>query len=168
MKKNYDAVLITLGAWRSKAMGIEGEKDGYEGVYPGGIDFLYEQAIGKDVEVKGKKIVVVGGGNTAIDCVRVALREGATDVNLIYRRSRAEMPAEDYEIADAIEEGINFHFLCNPTRVIAKDGKVVGCEAVRMELGEPDDSGRRRPQPIEGSEFVIDCDVIIPAIGQDT
>lgn len=168
MKKNYDAVLITLGAWRSKAMGIEGEKDGYEGVYPGGIDFLYVQAIGKDVAVKGKKkIVVVGGGNTAIDCVRVALREGATDVNLIYRRSRAEMPAEDYEIADAIEEGINFHFLCNPTRVIAEDGKVVGCEAVRMELGEPDDSGRRRPQPVEGSEFIIDCDFIIPAIGQD-
>jgi len=167
MKDKYDAVLITLGAWRSKAMGIEGEKDGHEGVYPGGIDFLYEQAVGNDVAVKGKKIVVVGGGNTAIDCVRVALREGATDVNLIYRRSRAEMPAEDYEISDAIEEGINFHFLCNPTRVIAENGKVVGCEAVRMELGEPDDSGRRRPQPVEGSEFIIDCDFIIPAIGQD-
>jgi formate dehydrogenase beta subunit len=167
MKKNYDAVLITLGAWRSKAMGIEGEKDGHEGVYPGGIDFLYEQAIGQDVKVKGKKIVVVGGGNTAIDCVRVALREGAADVNLIYRRSRAEMPAEDYEIADAIEEGINFHFLCNPTRVVAENGKVIGCEAVRMELGEPDESGRRRPQPVEGSEFIIDCDFIIPAIGQD-
>jgi len=169
LKDKYDAVCLTIGAWKSRDMGIEGEKEGFEGVHPSGIKFLQDQAEGKDVSVKGKKIVVVGGGNTAIDCVRVALREGAADVNLIYRRSREEMPAEDYEIADAIEEGINFHFLCNPTKVIANDkGVVTGCEAIRMQLGEPDDSGRRRPEEVPGSEFIIDCDVIIPAIGQFT
>ncbi|WP_303850733.1 FAD-dependent oxidoreductase [Seleniivibrio woodruffii] len=168
LKKNYDAVLITIGAWKSRDMGIEGEKDGYEGVFPSGIGFLREQAEGKDTGVKGKKVVVVGGGNTAIDCVRVALREGSTDVNLVYRRSRAEMPAEDYEIEDAIEEGINFHFLWNPTKVIAENGKVVGVEVVEMVLGEPDESGRRKPEPKAGSEKIIPCDVIIPAIGQFT
>lgn len=168
LKKNYDAVLITIGAWKSRDMGIEGEKDGHEGVFASGIGFLLEQAHGKDTGVKGKKIVVVGGGNTAIDCVRVSLREGAADVNLVYRRSRAEMPAEDYEIEDAIEEGINFHFLWNPTRVVAENGKVVGVECVEMVLGEPDESGRRKPEPKAGSEKIIPCDVIIPAIGQFT
>ncbi|WP_022851562.1 FAD-dependent oxidoreductase [Limisalsivibrio acetivorans] len=166
LKKTYDAVLVTIGAWKSRDMGIEGEKEGYEGVLASGILFLRQQAMGMETNMEGKKVVVVGGGNTAIDCVRVALREGATDVNLIYRRSRKEMPAEDYEIADAIEEGINFHFLCNPTKVLTENNKVVGVEAVRMELGEPDESGRRRPQPVEGSEFIIDCDIVIPAIGQ--
>jgi len=168
LKNNYDAVLLTIGAWKSRDMGIEGEKEGYSGIHESGILFLREQATGKDTGVKGKKIVVVGGGNTAIDCVRVALREGAADVNLVYRRSRDEMPAEDYEIVDAMEEGINFHFLCNPTKIIAKDNVVTGVECVRMELGEPDESGRRRPQPVKDSEFIIDCDVIIPAIGQFT
>lgn len=166
LKKKYDAVLVTIGAWKSRDMGIEGEKEGYEGIFSSGIGFLREQAEGRDTGVKGKKIMVVGGGNTAIDCVRVALREGATDVNLAYRRSRAEMPAEDYEIADAIDEGINFHFLCNPTKIVAENGKVTGVEVVRMELGEPDESGRRSPQPVPGSEFIIECDVVIPAIGQ--
>ncbi len=168
MKKNYDAVLVTIGAWKSRDMGIEGEKDGYEGVFASGIGFLLEQAHGKDTGVKGKKVVVVGGGNTAIDCVRVSLREGASDVNLVYRRSRKEMPAEDYEIEDAIEEGINFHFLWNPTKVVAENGKVVGVEVVEMVLGEPDESGRRKPEPKPGSEKIIPCDVIIPAIGQFT
>jgi formate dehydrogenase beta subunit len=168
LKKNYDAVLITIGAWKSRDMGIDGEKEGYKGIHESGILFLREQATGKDTGVKNKKVVVVGGGNTAIDCVRVAMREGSTDVNLVYRRSRDEMPAEPWEIEDAMEEGINFHFLCNPTKIVAKDGVVVGVECVRMELGEPDESGRRRPQPVKDSEFIIDCDVVIPAIGQFT
>lgn len=168
MKKNYDAVLVTIGAWKSRDMGIEGEKEGYDGVFSSGIDFLRQQAEGQDTGVKGKKVMVVGGGNTAIDCVRVAMREGAAEVNLAYRRSRAEMPAEDWEIEDAIEEGVNFHFLWNPTKVIAKDGKVTGVEVIEMVLGEPDESGRRKPEPKPGSEKILDSDVIIPAIGQFT
>jgi formate dehydrogenase beta subunit len=103
----------------------------------------------------------------AIDCVRSALRLGFTEVNLVYRRSRAEMPADPVEIEDAETEGIDFHFLTLPTKIIAEGGKVVGVECVRMELGEPDSSGRRRPIPIEGSEFFIETDVVIPAIGQE-
>ena len=115
----------------------------------------------------GRRVIVVGGGNTAIDCVRVALREGAEDSILVYRRTRKEMPAEYYEVDDAEEEGVQFEFLRNPTRLIAENGKVVGVEVVVVELGEPDESGRRRPAPKPGSEYVIPCDMVIPAIGQD-
>jgi len=146
-------------------MGVEGEDAGYEGVISSGIDFLQDVSLGRPVKI-GNRVVVVGGGNTAIDCVRTAIRLGSTDVNLVYRRSRAEMPAEDYEVADAEDEGVKFHFLINPTKVIAKDGKVVGIECIRMQLGEPDESGRRKPEPVPGSNFIIECDTIIPAIGQ--
>jgi formate dehydrogenase beta subunit len=116
----------------------------------------------------GKKVVVVGGGNTAIDCVRVALREGTEESTLVYRRSRKEMPADVWEVDGADEEGVKFEFQVLPTRVIADEsGKVTGVECVRMALGEPDASGRRRPEPMPGSEFVIECDTVIPAIGQD-
>lgn len=111
-------------------------------------------------------MVVVGGGNVAIDCVRSSFRTGKTDVNLVYRRTRKEMPADRVEIHDAEEEGVKFHYLCNPVRILAEEGKVVGVECIRMELGEPDESGRRRPVPIKGSEFTIETDILIPAIGQ--
>ncbi|MFQ5841427.1 MAG: FAD-dependent oxidoreductase, partial [Thermodesulfobacteriota bacterium] len=127
---------------------------------------LLEINQGKDPYPEGKKVVVVGGGNVAIDCVRCSFRIGKSDVNLVYRRSRKEMPADDVEIRDAEEEQVKFHFLCNPVKVVAKGGKVVGVECIRMELGEPDESGRRRPIPVPGSEFFIDCDIVIPAIGQ--
>lgn len=165
LKKEYDAVLIAIGAFKSREMGVEGEDAGYEGVMTSGIDFLQNFSLKKPVKI-GNRVVVVGGGNTAIDCVRTAIRLGCNDVNLVYRRSRAEMPAEDYEVADAEEEGVKFHFLINPVKIIAKDGKVVGMECVRMQLGEPDESGRRKPEPVPGSNFVIECDTIIPAIGQ--
>ncbi|KAA0259210.1 dihydropyrimidine dehydrogenase subunit A [Deferribacter autotrophicus] len=165
LKEQYDAVLLAIGAFKSRDMGVEGEKDGYKGVMDSGIGFLRRVSLGEPVEI-GDRVVVVGGGNTAIDCVRTALRLGSSDVNLVYRRSRAEMPAEDYEVVDAEEEGVKFHFLCNPVKLIAEDGKLVGVECVRMKLGEPDESGRRRPEPIPGSNFVIECDTIIPAIGQ--
>lgn len=165
LKKEYDSVLIAIGAFKSRDMGVEGEKDGYEGVLESGIDFLQRFSLGEEVKI-GDRVVVVGGGNTAIDCVRTAIRLGSTDVNLVYRRSRAEMPAEDYEVADAEEEGVKFHFLVNPVKIIAKNGKVVGVECVKMKLGEPDESGRRSPIPIPNSNFVIECDTIIPAIGQ--
>jgi len=165
LKKDYDTVLIAIGAFKSRDMGVEGEKEGYEGVLESGIDFLQKFSLGEKVNI-GDRVVVVGGGNTAIDCVRTALRLGSSDVNLVYRRSRAEMPAEDYEVADAEEEGVKFHFLINPVKVIAKDGKVVGLECIKMQLGEPDESGRRKPEPVPGSNFVIECDTVIPAIGQ--
>jgi len=166
LKETYDAVFLGTGAFKSKPMGVEGEDQGYEGFSEGGINYLRKVALGEPIETP-KRVIVVGGGNTAIDCVRVALREGAEDSILVYRRTRKEMPAESYEVDDAEEENVQFEFLRNPTRLIQEDGKVVGVEVVVMELGEPDESGRRRPAPVPGSEYVIPCDLVIPAIGQD-
>ncbi|SNB48008.1 FAD-dependent oxidoreductase [Geobacter sp. DSM 9736] len=167
LKEKYDAVFLAPGAHRSKPMGVEGEDKGYKGFLKGGIDFLREAYMGKDTGM-GKKVVVVGGGNTAIDCVRVALREGAEESTLLYRRSRKEMPADVWEVDGADEEGVKFEFQVLPTRIIVNESEqVTGVECVRMALGEPDASGRRRPEPVPGSEFVVECDTVIPAIGQD-
>lgn len=167
LKKKYDAVFLAPGAHRSKPMGVDGEDAGYKGFLKGGIDFLREAYMGKPTGM-GNKVVVVGGGNTAIDCVRVALREGAEASYLVYRRSRKEMPADVWEVDGADEEGVQFEFQVLPTKIIANDKhEVTGVECVRMALGEPDASGRRRPEPMPGSEFVIECDTVIPAIGQD-
>ncbi len=166
LKEQYDAVFLGTGAFKSKPMGVEGEDAGYEGFSSGGINYLRAVALGQGMKTP-KRIVVVGGGNTAIDCVRVALREGAEESILVYRRSRNEMPAEPYEVDDAEEENVRFEFLVNPTRLITKDNKITGVEVIKMELGEPDESGRRRPQPVKGSEYVLECDMVIPAIGQD-
>jgi len=167
LKAKYDAVLLAPGAHRSKPMGVEGEDAGYKGFLKGGIDFLREAYMGRPTGM-GNKVVVVGGGNTAIDCVRVALREGAEASTLVYRRSRKEMPADVWEVDGADDEGVQFEFQVLPTRVIAdENNQITGVECVRMALGEPDASGRRRPEPVAGSEFVIECDTVIPAIGQD-
>lgn len=163
--QEYKAIFIGVGAQTNTPMRVEGEDAGYKGFIPG-VRYLLEINQGKDPYPEGKKVVVVGGGNVAIDCVRSSFRIGKSDVNLVYRRSRKEMPADDVEIRDAEEEQVKFHFLCNPVKVVARDGKVVGVECIRMELGEPDESGRRRPIPVPGSEFFIDCDIVIPAIGQ--
>jgi formate dehydrogenase (NADP+) beta subunit len=166
LKEQYDAVFLGTGAFKSKPMGVEGEDAGYEGFSAGGINYLRAVALNQGM-VTPKRVIVVGGGNTAIDCVRVALREGAEDSILVYRRTRKEMPAEYYEVDDAEEEQVQFEFLRNPTRLVAENGKIVGVEVVEMALGEPDESGRRRPAPVPGSEYVIPCDMVIPAIGQD-
>jgi len=166
LKEQYDAVFLGTGAFKSKPMGVEGEDQGYVGFSEGGINYLRAVALNQGM-VTPKRVIVVGGGNTAIDCVRVALREGAEESILVYRRTRKEMPAEYYEVDDAEEEGVIFEFLRNPTRLVAENGKVVGVEVVEMALGEPDESGRRRPAPVPGSEYVIPCDMVIPAIGQD-
>jgi formate dehydrogenase beta subunit len=167
LKKKHDAVFLAPGAHRSKPMGVEGEDKGYKGFLKGGIDFLREAYMGKPTGL-GKKVCVVGGGNTAIDCVRVALREGAEESTLVYRRSRKEMPADVWEVDGADEEGVKFEFQVLPTKIIVNENnEVTGVECVRMALGEPDASGRRRPEPMPGSEFVIECDTVIPAIGQD-
>jgi len=146
-------------------MGVQGEDKGYAGFIPG-VKYLLDINMGKDPYPQGKKVVVSGGGNVAMDCVRSSFRIGKSDVNLVYRRTKKEMPADPVEIHDAEEEGVTFHYLCNPVRIIAKEGKVVAVECIRMELGEPDKSGRRRPVPISGSEFIIETDILIPAIGQ--
>jgi len=165
IEREYDAVFIAIGAQLGTKMGVEGEDEGYRG-YISGVDYLQAVNEGRDPYPEGKKVVVVGGGNVAIDCVRCSFRVQKKDVNLIYRRTKNEMPADHVEIHDAEEEGITFHYLTNPTKIMADNGKVVAVECIRMELGEPDESGRRRPVPIEGSEFTIDCDIIVPAIGQ--
>jgi formate dehydrogenase beta subunit len=164
-EQGYKAIFVGVGAQTNTSMGVEGEDQGYRGFIPG-VFYLLEINLGRDPYPEGKKVVVVGGGNVAIDCVRSSFRIGKTDVNLVYRRTKKEMPADHVEIHDAEEEGVTFHYLCNPVRIIAKEGRVIGVECIRMELGEPDESGRRRPVPIKGSEFFIETDILIPAIGQ--
>jgi formate dehydrogenase beta subunit len=165
MKKEYDAIFIAVGAQGSMPMGVEGEEAGYKG-FISGVQYLYSINKGADPYPEGKRVAVVGGGNVAIDCVRSSFRIGKEDVNLLYRRTRTEMPADAVEIHDAEEEEVRFEYLCAPTKIIERKGKVVGVECIRMELGEPDQSGRRRPIPIKGSEFIVDTDILIPAIGQ--
>jgi len=163
LRKGYNAVFVSVGATKSRELGIAGES--LKGVLQG-VDFLRE--LNLDVEVEtGKKVAVIGGGNVAIDAARSALRLGSSHVAIVYRRSRAEMPAREEEIADAEEEGVEIVYLTNPSRIIGDDS-VAGLECKKMELGEPDESGRRRPVPIEGSEFVMDVDTVILAIGQQS
>ena len=163
--ENHDATLITVGAFKSRDMGVIGENEGYKGLVSSGIDFLREVSLNGTSNI-GKNVIIVGGGNTAIDCSRTAVRLGAEKVTIAYRRSREEMPAEDYEIKYAIEEGVEIKFLVAPIKILAKNDIVVGMECLKMKLTEPDETGRRRPIPIEGSNFIIECDTIIPAIGQ--
>jgi formate dehydrogenase beta subunit len=164
-EQGYKAIFIGVGAQTNTPMGVEGEDKGYKGFIPG-VYYLLEINLGRDPYPEGKKVVVVGGGNVAIDCVRSSFRVNKPDVNLVYRRTKKEMPADPVEIHDAEEEGVKFHYLCNPVRIVAMEGRVVGVECIRMELGEPDESGRRRPVPVKGSEFLIETDILIPAIGQ--
>ncbi len=162
LRRDFDAVHLAIGSWRATPLRIAGEH--LEGVWLG-IDYLAEVTRGTPIPLG--RTVVVGGGNTAIDCARTALREGATDVTLVYRRTREEMPAEPAEVEEALEEGVRMVFLAAPDRITATDdGKLLHC--LRMALGEPDRSGRRRPVPVEGSEFVVEADTIIGAIGQST
>ncbi|HIE27809.1 TPA: FAD-dependent oxidoreductase [Candidatus Poribacteria bacterium] len=160
----YEAVFISVGAWNNTTLRLEGE-DTIEGVI-GGIEFLGRQGLGLPNPV-GERVGVIGGGNTAIDSARTALRLGAKEVTIIYRRTRLEMPANYEEIKAAEAEGINFLFLASPNRLISdENGKLTHLEYLKMELGEPDESGRRRPIPIEGSETILPLDNLIVAIGQ--
>ena len=160
LKEKYDAVFLGLGSQSAQGMGMDREDT------PGilkGIEFLRDVAEGKAPEL-GRRVAVVGGGNTAMDAARTALRLGS-EVTVIYRRSREEMPAEPIEIQEAEEEGVTFKFLTNPTAVLG-DECVMGVECISMELGEPDASGRRRPVEIKGSDFKMELDNVIMAIGQ--
>jgi heterodisulfide reductase subunit A-like polyferredoxin len=161
-KAGYAAIFVATGAHKSQKMGLPGD-DAAGVMY--GLDFLGPVNLGEKVAM-GQKTVVVGGGNVAMDASRAALRMGAKEVTVVYRRSRVEMPALPEEIAQAEEEGVKFELLTNPIKVIAKNGHVTGLECLRMRLGEPDASGRRRPVPVEGSNFTVEADNVIIAIGQ--
>jgi len=158
----YKAIFLGTGAQKSQKMGIPGEEA--EGVIHA-LDFLKQVNLGGKVDL-GDRVAIIGGGNAAIDAARVALRLGAKDVAIIYRRSRAEMPAIRTEIKEAEREGVKIHFLAAPVRVLTRGGRLAGIECIRMGLGEPDASGRPRPIPIKGSEFTMDVDNVIIAIGQ--
>ena len=163
--KGFRSVFLGIGSHKSSGLGLKEEKEGIKGIYSGGIDFLRDVNLGREVEV-GEKVIIVGGGNTAIDCARTCLRMGASEVTIVYRRTEREMPADLEEVADSREEGINFLFLTQPVSVLSEEGRMTGLKCIRMELGEPDPSGRRRPVPVEGSEFDLPGDTLIPAIGQ--
>ena len=157
----FDAVFLATGLQTSRKLGIPGEH--LQGVFSG-LDFLRKLNSGRPVEM-GTRVAVIGGGNTAMDAARSALRLGK-QVTLFYRRTRQEMPAIVEEIEEALAEGIELQTLVAPIRIIGKNGRVVGMELIRMQLGDPDSSGRRRPIPIKGSEFRIDIDAVIAAIGE--
>ena len=159
----YDTIFLGIGAWEDYNLGIKGED--FKGCYKG-IEFLSSVASGNPPSI-GKKAAVVGGGNSAIDCVRSLLRLGVEEVYIVYRRTRNEMPANEVEIIASEHEGVKFQFLAAPESVKAdRDGNVTHLEYLQMELGEPDASGRRRPVAIEGSETLLEIDMLITAIGQ--
>ena len=162
LKEQNDAVIVAVGAWKSSSMRTPGED--LEGVY-GGIDFLRAVIKGNAPEI-GEKVAICGGGNTAMDACRTAVRLGAKEVYVIYRRTRNEMPADKLEIDEAEEEGVTYKFLTNPLSFNGENGKLKSVTLQLMELGEPDASGRRKPVPIEGKTEEIELDSVILAIGQ--
>lgn len=162
LKSVYDAVIVAVGAWQSSSMRTPGEE--LDGVY-GGIDFLRSVILGEPVEI-GESVAICGGGNTAMDACRTAVRLGAKNVYVVYRRTRNEMPAEKIEIDEAEEEGVQYKFLTNPISFNGENGKVKSITLQVMELGEPDESGRRSPVPVEGKTEEIAVDSVIMAIGQ--
>jgi len=160
-QEGYDAVFLASGAHQGVKMGVKGENNA--GVMEC-VAFLRDISLGKEVKV-GERVAVIGGGNAAVDSARTTLRLGAKEVTIVYRRTQAEMPASAEEIEGAVAEGVKIHFLAAPSRITSKDGKLQ-LKCLEMRLGEVDASGRPRPEPIEGSEFTMDLDTIIAAVGQ--
>ena len=163
-KDGFAAVFIAAGAQRSQRIGIPGELEDIAGFYYG-LRFLRDVKIGREVRV-GRRVAVIGGGNVALDAARTALRLGADEANIYYRRSRDEMPVTEVEYDEAVAEGVQVNFLVSPTRIVSDKWKAAGLQCIRMRLGEPDESGRRRPVPVPGSEFFVEADTIIVAVGQ--
>jgi NADPH-dependent glutamate synthase beta subunit-like oxidoreductase len=162
-EEGYKAFFIAIGTQECLQLGIEGED--LEGVYSG-LDFLRQVNLGESIAL-GKKVAVIGGGNAAMDAVRSARRLGAEDAFIIYRRSLEEMPSRAEEIEECQEEGIPINILTQPVKFISENGKVSAIECVKMRLTKPDESGRRKPEPVPGSEFVIEVDNAISALGQE-
>ena len=162
IKKEYDAVFIAAGAHGGMRLNVPGEE--FAGAMEG-VRFLRRINLGHRVEI-GPKVAVIGGGNTAVDCARAARRLGGEEVTIIYRRSRAEMPALAEDVKAVEQEGIRLVFLAAPKRILAENGRVSGIECISMTLGTPDASGRPEPTPVAGSEFIISADTILAAVGQ--
>ncbi len=166
--RGYRAVFLALGCQQGTLLGVTGEDPSLGGYEPG-IGFLlqvHDHVAGIREHALDDTVVVVGGGNVAMDCARSALRMGARQVHVIYRRTRGDMPADHTEIEAAEQEGIVFHFLTNPSRILSEDGRVTGVELVDMQVGEPDAKGRRGVTPVPGSERTLACHTLIAAIGQ--
>lgn len=163
-QEGYRAVFVAAGTQKSQRVGIPGEEEGVEGLLYG-LSFLRNVKLGQRVQV-GKRVAVIGGGNTALDASRTALRLGAEEVDVYYRRSREEMQVTEVEYNEAVEEGVQIHFLVSPTRIVRDNGRVKGLECTRMQLGEMDESNRRRPLPVPGTEFFVEAETVIPAVGQ--
>ncbi len=163
LRQEYEAVYIAAGAHKAEKLGILGED--FQGVIHG-VTFMQMVNLKRDLEI-GSRVAVVGGGNTAMDAARSSFRLGAKEVFILYRRTREEMPVDPRELEQVEEEGIQVHYLTQPIRVLSRDGiRVSGVQCIRNRLGEPDQDGRRRPIPIEGTEFDIDIDLLIPAVSQ--
>ena len=160
----FEAVFIAAGAQRSQRIGIPGELEDMAGFHYG-LRFLRDVKLGREIRV-GRRVAVIGGGNVALDAARTALRLGAGEAGIYYRRSRDEMPVSTVEYAQAITEGIQMNFLVSPTRIVSENWAVTGLQCIQMRLGEPDESGRRRPIPVSGSEFFVEADTVIAAVGQ--
>ena len=162
LQRDYDAVLLAVGAQRSQRLGVPGED--HEGVIPA-TTFLKDFNLNPDAKIEGV-VAVVGGGSTAMDAARSALRAGASKVHILYRRSRVEMPAQAEEVRAALEEGIELHELVAPVQILSKEGRTSGIRCQRMALSEPDEKGRRKPVPVLGTEFDIPIDIVLIAIGE--
>lgn len=163
-KDGYEAVFIAAGAQKSQRIGIPGELEDLEGFYYG-LRFLRDIKVGKQFNI-GRRVAVIGGGNVALDTARTALRLGAEEVTILYRRSREEMPVSDAEYDEALAEEVKIRFLTAPTRIVSDNWKVAGLQCIQMQLGEPGADGRRRPLPVPGSEFYVEADTVFAAVGQ--
>jgi formate dehydrogenase beta subunit len=162
LQKDYDAIAITAGAMDPVALDVPGSE--LEGVAYG-VQFMKDANLGQPIPI-GDDMVVIGGGYTAMDCSRTSLRHGAKHVSIVYRRTRSELVVDEEELGETEREGVRMEFLASPVEILGEDGHVTGVKFIRNRLGEPDASGRRTPVPIEGSEFVIKADVVIPAVSQ--
>lgn len=162
-RDGYKAIFIGVGAHKPRGIKLEGEE--VEGVMHA-LDFLWKANMGEKVDL-GEKVAVIGGGNVAVDSARTALRLGVKEVTILYRRSRDEMPANPWEVKEAEEEGVKIEFLVAPRKILGERGRVKAIECIKMKLGEVDETGRRRPEPIEGSEFTLDFDSVILAVGEE-
>lgn len=160
-QEGFKAIFIATGAHKSRELNVKGCN--LEGVVRA-LEFLEEANVGR--AKVGEKVVVIGGGNVAIDAARTTLQMGANEVAILYRRSREEMPANPWEVREAEAEGVEIQFLVSPKRILGKNGRVTGLECIKMNLVEPDESGRRAPVPVEGSEFTVEADMVVLAIGE--